>query len=303
MLSPYGFPVHPQQLARRVGDSGGGVNSAYGSAMSLAKRRRLDLPHPDAGGEAATVWDEQQHQQHPSIDALQAYAAASSSSSSCSCSFNNQNHSHNHSHSNSHGHSHSHNHYQSSSSSSSSRPNAALNDSDLPDVRASPAGIAESAQQAQWGPGTTSPYPDVASYQQPYFFQHTDPSIYTSPWPPPPLAYAVAGPSAAESLIQQQQQQQQVMPFFPPSSHQGPEGSSSPLPGERFDAAALSNYPDPDVGVAGPPYASAAAAQPAMAREIDGMRPPPPPEQAFMLEDASMHLKIQSLSILENLVR
>ena len=159
------------------------------------------------------------------------------------------------------------------------------------------AALNESSEQ--WPSLGASPYPDVASYsQQPYFFQQTDPSTYNSPWPPAADTtasfagnnYSVPAPSAAQG----------TMPFFPSAqtqteSMEAAEGASA------FDAANSSlsavqgyeqametspQYAYVQSGANGQPRGDVPAGQPS----------------AFYFEDANMHMKIQSLPILDNLV-
>ncbi|KAI7535915.1 hypothetical protein KC317_g18544, partial [Hortaea werneckii] len=66
------------------------------------------------------------------------------------------------------------------------------------------------AYRGQWNL-SQSPYPDVSSYQQPYFYQQTDPSTYNSPWPPTSHNIGVAA-------------------YMPTTSSIGYHGSSSLIP-------------------------------------------------------------------------
>ena len=122
------------------------------------------------------------------------------------------------------------------------------------------------------------PYPDVTSYQQPYFSQQTDPSTYNSPWPPADTqAYGTPGtyPMLSQST---------TMPFFPVTQ----------TADQGFDAAtAFQGFPELD---AAPPQYDYVHNVPQ-----ERSHEQPKNVSAFYFEDASMHLKIQSLPILENL--
>lgn len=134
----------------------------------------------------------------------------------------------------------------------------------------------------QWS-GMISPYPDVSSYAQPCFYQQTDPSIYTSPWPP--VDGAVMGTAAsyggAAAPIQTS-----TMPF-------SSAGGSATEQAEVFNPGATSyqlfqqddQTPNYAYGGVQPPINVAQARQP------------------LYLEDAAMQIKLQSLSILDSLVR
>ncbi|KAI7497676.1 hypothetical protein KC367_g5696 [Hortaea werneckii] len=154
------------------------------------------------------------------------------------------------------------------------------------------------AYRGQWN-SSQSPYPDVSSYQQPYFYQQTDPSTYNSPWPPashnvgaasymPPTSSI--GYHGSNSLIPQQTPS---LPFFtqPQSSvEQQPQQTLTETYQPTADTA-FPNYPDLD-----PPQVSTMNyAMPQMQRQAQRSM------SNFNFEDASMHLKLQSLPILDNL--
>ncbi|KAK4574585.1 TTAGGG repeat binding factor [Recurvomyces mirabilis] len=130
---------------------------------------------------------------------------------------------------------------------------------------------------AQWTSGASS-YPDVASYSQPYFYQQTDPSIYTSPWPPVQSnIYSDSNNNALNTDVATN------MPLFPTSS--GIESMpNDPTTTDmqdvlQNDSLVQYSYGDAQLGTSETSAANA----------------------PFYLEDASMHLKLQSLSILDNL--
>lgn len=131
------------------------------------------------------------------------------------------------------------------------------------------------ATRAQWSTTGPSPYPDLASYQQqPYFSQRTEPSAYQSPWPPSgTTSYPLPSSRAA-------------MPFFPPQAAVEPD--------EDFHAPAVAAYRNTrDVD---------SSPQNAYPSSHSRNEQPRQPASTICFDDASMHLKIQSLSILDNLV-
>jgi protein TBF1 len=142
---------------------------------------------------------------------------------------------------------------------------------------------AQTSHQQQWSSTLGNAYPDVASYSQPYFHQQTDPSTYLSSWPPADASNAVYNDTASFNAGTTTAQS---MPYFPTSSAADQAnvydaaGSSSFSALPPTDPAAQVSYGD---------------AQP----QVDA----PASGSALYLEDASMHLKLQSLSILDNLVR
>lgn len=154
------------------------------------------------------------------------------------------------------------------------------------------------AYRGQWN-ASQSPYPDVSSYQQPYFYQQTDPSTYNSPWPPTSHNISAAsympttssiGYHGSSSLVSQQPPS---LPFFtqPPSSVEHQPQQSLAESYEPTGEAAFPSYPDLD-----PPQVSTYNyANPQMQRQAHRSM------SDFNFEDASMHLKLQSLPILDNL--
>ncbi|EMC91641.1 hypothetical protein BAUCODRAFT_300222 [Baudoinia panamericana UAMH 10762] len=118
-------------------------------------------------------------------------------------------------------------------------------------------------------------YSDAATYQQPYYTaQQTDPATYTAPWPP--ITYDARYNASVPTS--------ENMPFFPLST-----GVATEQVDDIGIAAQISAYPDPNASAeylyVGPQ--SGALQQYASSSYMD---------------DASMQLKIQSLSILDNLV-
>lgn len=123
----------------------------------------------------------------------------------------------------------------------------------------------------QW---SSDAYPEVASYSQPYFYQAAVPSTYTSSW-------AAAGASASGGTYPSTATYNAggEMPFFPTSTSEL-EGFST--------AATYQNVPQANTEQQ---YASYTEQQPTA-----------PSGSTLYLEDASMHLKLQSLPILDKLV-
>lgn len=144
----------------------------------------------------------------------------------------------------------------------------------------------EGAQPAMnWSSGL-SPYPDVSSYQQPYFYQQTDPSIYTSPWPP--VQDVVSAFGTPTGGYQQVVPVSNSMPFFPaPQTHVQTEQA------DGYDAGhtVYEGFPELEPDLRYDYEATQARSERTR------------PANAFYFEeDASMHLKMQSLPILDNLV-
>ncbi|KAK4544421.1 hypothetical protein LTR36_004312 [Oleoguttula mirabilis] len=135
---------------------------------------------------------------------------------------------------------------------------------------------------AHWSSSGASPYPDVSSYQQPYFYQQTDPSIYTSPWPP---AQDVSAPFSASTGNYTHAIPVPVsMPFFPTTQAQAVQTDAFDVGTEGYQSYQELN-PGSQYGYA-----------------VNQTRVEPPrPASAYYYEDASMHLKMQSLSILDDL--
>lgn len=148
------------------------------------------------------------------------------------------------------------------------------------------------AHQGQWAhdyhstpQGFVSHYQDPRSIQQPYYYGQTDPSVYNSPWPPPQQeTQTVSAPPLLPT------HQTQTIPFVqssqpPLESHQGYNGGSS----SSSYATALHNF---DVGSFG-------LGQDVQAQQQQHVQKSP---ANVFFEDASMHLKMQSLPILDSLV-
>ncbi|KAI7520949.1 hypothetical protein KC316_g19690, partial [Hortaea werneckii] len=154
------------------------------------------------------------------------------------------------------------------------------------------------AYRGQWNP-SQSPYPDVSSYQQPYFYQQTDPSTYNSPWPPTshnisatsymPTTSSI-GYHGSSSLVPQQTPS---LPFFTQPQSSVEQQPQQPLT-ESYEPtgdAAFPSYPDPNPSQ----VSTYNYAIPQMQRQAQRSM------SDFNFEDASMHLKMQSLPILDNL--
>ncbi|KAK1808191.1 TTAGGG repeat binding factor [Friedmanniomyces endolithicus] len=124
-------------------------------------------------------------------------------------------------------------------------------------------------------PWSSGSYPEVASYSEPYFYQATAPSTCTPVWPPTDGG-ATGGTYNTTSTYNPGGD----MRFFPPSTSEQPETfevpatyPSVPQP-KPTQYAYTEQHPRNDVAQSG---------------------------STFYLDDASMHLKLQSLSILDNL--
>jgi hypothetical protein len=162
-----------------------------------------------------------------------------------------------------------------------------------PQENAGTSALADTADPTQrWSNNPLgSRYPDVTSYsQQPYFFQQTDPSTYNSPWPPAETNafgsqtsnYSVSAPTT-------------TMPYFPTQTVT--QQSESALDTAVAPQPSYQNYSSEIEA----PSQYAYVQQPGHSSQVRGNVASQTP--AFLYEDASMHLKVQSLPILENLVR
>jgi hypothetical protein len=155
-------------------------------------------------------------------------------------------------------------------------------------------GNAQSANPADnppWQQHSAAPaYPDVGAYQQqPYFFGQAHANNYNTPWAPPEQQQHQYQPGVT-SYNNHDQGEPANMPYFPQQSM----GSLAPA-NNAVDGVATSNYTDMEQVsqyAQAHPSALVTAAQREAAKE----------SSAFYFDDASMHLKIQSLSILDNLV-
>lgn len=131
--------------------------------------------------------------------------------------------------------------------------------------------------------GFVSHYHDPRSIQQPYYYGQTDPSVYNSPWPPPHQGtQSVSAPPLLPT------NQAPAMPFIqssqpPLESNQGYEGGPS-----SSYATALHNFDVTSFGLG----------QDVQAQQQQGQKG----HANVYFEDASMHLKMQSLPILDSLV-
>lgn len=140
--------------------------------------------------------------------------------------------------------------------------------------------------------GPNNPYPDVSSYSQPYFYQQTHPSAYNSPWPPSDAptfgshTNTYPQPSSMSAAATD-------MPFFP---SQPPAETVEPSFNDVQQQQLVPTFSQD--GVNATTFAYASRNEHGLARSDV-----PAESSAFLYEDASMHLKIQSLPILENLVR
>lgn len=151
----------------------------------------------------------------------------------------------------------------------------------------------QSHQQQQHSHSDSLAYPDPSFQQQPYFYGQASQPSYNSTWAPTStsqsygdsassLAYTVGEPSASAA-----------MPYFPPPVTANGEDAQD----VSLESANNSYQAVPNLEVSSQyasytqPSHTAALAQREAAKS-----------SAYYLDDASMHLKIQSLPILDNLV-
>ncbi len=237
----------------------------------MVKRRRLDSGDEFSGSNG---WEQQQshshHQQPPPQDPGQGQAFATIPNLSSASSFG-------------------------ESTAGSEFANNAATGASSQETAAAATALTDSSTTVWQGSATS--YPDVSTYsQQPYYsFQHSDPSTYTLPWPPADAAsygsqasnYSVTAPAGA-------------MPYFPPPA--GQRTSESDF--ETANALPVPNYhQDVEPSSSQRTYSqSQSVSQPQQPQQRTARSDVRGPSSALYFEDASMHLKIQSLSILENLV-
>lgn len=144
-----------------------------------------------------------------------------------------------------------------------------------------------STEGSSWPPSTNttsdvSAYPDLSSYQQqPYFYGQTPSWNSTAA----PSFGDTTAATASASYSVGEQTTATTMPFFPPSN--------SSNVGD--DSTAAFNYPDIEVANQYASYTAPSATAQLAQREAAK-------SSAYYFDDASMHLKIQSLPILDNLV-
>jgi hypothetical protein len=136
-----------------------------------------------------------------------------------------------------------------------------------------------------------SAYPDLTGHQQqPYFYpQSTNPAAYTSSWPPSE-AQPSEGTGGSGNYSVGEQTAATTMPYFPPQT-----ASQVAPTTEAVDESTAISYSDLEHATQyaySKPSALVTAAQREAAKQ----------SSAFYFDDASMHLKIQSLPILDNLV-
>lgn len=137
-----------------------------------------------------------------------------------------------------------------------------------------------------------SSYPELPGYQQqPYFYQQTpNPASYTSSWPHrEPHQYEATGTSS--SYTAEQQTSAAAMPDFP-TKILAQSGSASDIV-DATAAISRSGVDQANQNAYSTPSALTTAAQREAAKQ----------SSAFYFDDAGMPLKIQSLPILDNLVR
>ncbi|PIA88782.1 Transcription factor TBF1 [Cercospora beticola] len=147
-----------------------------------------------------------------------------------------------------------------------------------------PQGLSEGSHWQHADPAT---YPELAQYShQPYFYQQqTSTAANAGPWPATSDSQSHAGlPSAPTTTLSRgESSASTTMPYFPSST----AGTAAAI-SEALDASTL-NYSEG--GNAAQYQAYGAAGSGALHRD----------SSSFYFDDAGMHLKIQSLPILDNL--
>ncbi|KJX93414.1 hypothetical protein TI39_contig4321g00003 [Zymoseptoria brevis] len=134
-------------------------------------------------------------------------------------------------------------------------------------------------------------YPDLASYQQqPYFYQQPASNPYQTSWNPAEQNHQPYMPANQTPYSNQNQAEPVNMPYFPPTSTGHLEPSSS-----ADDELPTADYTS--LEQASRNAQSDCSTTMVMAAQREGASD----SSTFYFDDASMHLKIQSLSILDNL--
>ena len=152
---------------------------------------------------------------------------------------------------------------------------------------------------SQWHPSVASHYPDLTSYQQqPYFYNHSADSnsvtTFPSSWHSSDVQPFDPSVTAADHSVQETTATA-TMPFFPPSQHSAMADSNNDVD-DGASTLQVANFPD---------FESFAQHAIAQSRRSNQLRPRPDTikrTSSVYFGDASMHLKIQSLPILDNLV-
>jgi hypothetical protein len=147
--------------------------------------------------------------------------------------------------------------------------------------------------QAQWSQsynptpqGYVANYQDPRSIQQPYYYGQTDPSVYNSPWPPTQQDAQTGVHTPAMLSTSQAHSMAYVQPSHSPVDSQQHSYDSGPSPSYP---SSLQTF---DVGSFG-------IAHDVQSQQHRQARKSP---SNLYFEDASMHLKMQSLPILDSLV-
>lgn len=149
---------------------------------------------------------------------------------------------------------------------------------------------------SSWPTNTSSDasaYPDLATYQQqPYFYGQSGTGVgtYNSSWSAT-ATQPYGDTSTSVSYSVGDQASTTTMPFFPPSNSNNVGDTTETLEGNNSF-----NYPDVEVANQYANYTAPSATAQLAQREAAK-------SSAYYFDDASMHLKIQSLPILDNLVR
>ncbi|KAI5363343.1 Putative Homeobox-like domain superfamily, telomere repeat-binding factor, dimerization [Septoria linicola] len=140
-----------------------------------------------------------------------------------------------------------------------------------------------------WQRSGAATYPDLADYQQqPYFYQQQDSSTFNnsnnSSWQTTAQPSYAGIDATSNSIAVREPSSTATMPYFPPST----STNVGELP-DALDATSTFNYPGVEDSGQYAPYGNGAIAS--LQRN----------SSSFYFDDAGMHLKIQSLPILDNL--
>ncbi|EME78428.1 uncharacterized protein MYCFIDRAFT_208965 [Pseudocercospora fijiensis CIRAD86] len=150
-------------------------------------------------------------------------------------------------------------------------------------------------ESSRWQQSNPSAYPDLAAgFQQPYYYQQSGQATYNTAWTPTDSQAYGSATATTSSYTTGEPSGTATMPYFPPTT----SGTAQLVEAiDALDGATAFNYPEVEHATQ---YAynrntSRSAANMTASRDVAK------PGSAYYFDDASMHLKIQSLPILDNL--
>ncbi|KXT17117.1 hypothetical protein AC579_2003 [Pseudocercospora musae] len=144
-------------------------------------------------------------------------------------------------------------------------------------------------ESSAWHQSDASAYPDLAAaFQQPYYYQQSGQTTYNTAWTATDSQAFASATATTSSYTTGEPSGTATMPYFPPTT----PGTAQLVEAiDALDGATAFNYPDVEHATQ---YAYTVA-------NMTASRDVAKPGSAYYFDDASMHLKIQSLPILDNL--